>query len=194
MSAPRPYQGRLRVNLVAGLGDLGLLAVLLVLAGVLTAAMVLQYGYGEIPCMLCLLQRVAMFGICFGLMHHFQQDGRARGVGLALVSAVFLLIVSARQTLIDICPRPGHGYVGSAVLGLHMPVWSVLVALGVITALSAQVAIVGGGRQDVSPSPPLASTVRWTGMYVSTLCAINLVSAVLQCGFGPCKTSGYSLL
>ncbi|MGH1571005.1 disulfide bond formation protein B [Methylobacterium sp. P31] len=116
-------------KLIAKLSNLGLIGLLLVLAAILTAAVVIQYGYGEIPCPLCLLQRVAMFGICFGLIHHFQLENAARGVGLALVSAVFLLFISGRQTLIDIYPRPGHSYVGSAVLGLHMPVWSVLIAL-----------------------------------------------------------------
>ena len=34
----------------------------------LTAAMTLQYVWGEIPCPLCLLQRVALFGIAFGIV------------------------------------------------------------------------------------------------------------------------------
>ena len=47
-----------------------------------------------------------------------------------MLFALLLLIVSVRQTLLDITPRPGHSYVGSAVFGLHMPVWSVIISVG----------------------------------------------------------------
>ena len=88
------------------------------IAGVLTAAMVMQYAYGEVPCPLCLLQRVAMFGICFGVMRHFRHGDRTRSIGLGLLSALALLVIAGRQVLLDICPLPGRSYVGSAVLGL----------------------------------------------------------------------------
>jgi disulfide bond formation protein DsbB len=110
-------------RLSATLNDLFLLAMMLMMAAILTTAMVLQYYGGEIPCPLCLLQRVAMFGVCFGAILHFRDGASARNDGFCMLFALLLLIVSARQTLLDIFPRPGHSYVGSAVLGLHMPVW-----------------------------------------------------------------------
>ena len=58
-------------SIVDGRGPLDrliLVLMLAVLAAILTAAMVMQYAFGEIPCPLCLLQRVAMFGCCFGLI------------------------------------------------------------------------------------------------------------------------------
>ena len=88
---------------------------LLALAAVLTAAMGFQYLDGEIPCPLCLLQRAAMFGCCLGLMQQLNNGETQRGAGLAMFSAVLLLIISVRQTLLDIVPRPGHAYIGSAV-------------------------------------------------------------------------------
>ena len=50
------------------LDRLALLAMLAIVAAILTAAMIYQFALGEIPCPLCLLQRFAMFGCCFGLM------------------------------------------------------------------------------------------------------------------------------
>ena len=97
---------------------------LLVLAGILTAAMVIQFADREIPCPLCLLERVAMFGCCFGLIQQLRSDGSQRGAEIGLVFSVLLLVISARQTLLDLFPRPGHAYVGGAVFGVHMPVWS----------------------------------------------------------------------
>jgi disulfide bond formation protein DsbB len=177
---------------LARLGDRALVALLLVIAGTLTAAMALQLAYGEVPCPLCLLQRVAMFGICFGVMRSFRHGDRTRSIGLGLLSALVLLIVAGRQTLIDICPLPGRSYVGSAVLGLHMPVWSVVVALATMAAFTLHLTVVAeSGPSRMQPPSKLAEM---TGLYVVALCAMNLVSAVLQCGFGQCHTTGYALL
>jgi disulfide bond formation protein DsbB len=101
---------------------------LIALAAVLTAAMVMQYAFGEIPCPLCLLQRYAMFGCCFGIVMQLRSPNSERGAGIGAIFAVVLLVISVRQTLLDLFPRPGHAYVGSAVFGIHMPVWSVLIA------------------------------------------------------------------
>ncbi len=71
-------------NPPAFLNDLILLSMMFVIAAILTAAMVFQYYGGEIPCPLCLLQRVAMFGVCFGIIMHFQHGPSARNTGAEL--------------------------------------------------------------------------------------------------------------
>jgi disulfide bond formation protein DsbB len=167
------------------------------LAGILTVAMTLQYANGELPCPLCLLQRVAMFGVCFGIMLEFRNGASSRGIGCSLVFVILLLIVSIRQTLLDIYPRPGHEYIGSAVLGLHMPVWSIIIALALLSAYAARLALLGGGDPrgyalaDFSRLQKIANLL---SLYVIALCLINLVSVVLQCGLGQCHTFGYVLL
>ena len=88
-------------RLPAALNDLFMLAMMLTMAAILTAAMVLQYHGGEIPCPLCLLQRVAMFGVCFGIIRHFRDGASARNDGLSMLFALLLLVVSARQTCVD---------------------------------------------------------------------------------------------
>src|ERR1700730_5137950 len=86
--------------LAATLDRLILCFMLLALAGVLTAAMSFQYLDGEIPCPLCLLERVAMFACCFGLIRQLRDGGSQRGAGIAMISAVLLLWISVRQTLL----------------------------------------------------------------------------------------------
>jgi len=131
-------------RLPATLNDLFLFAMMLTMAAILTTAMILQFYGGEIPCPLCLLQRVAMFGVCFGIILHFRHGYSARNAGFSMLFALFLLIVSARQTLLDIYPRPGHSYIGSTVLGLHMPVWSVVIAVAILLAFAIKLAVLGG--------------------------------------------------
>ncbi|WP_124966079.1 disulfide bond formation protein B, partial [Trabulsiella odontotermitis] len=94
-----------------------LLGMIAVIAAILTSAMVLQYIDGEIPCQLCLLQRIAMFGVCFGIILQFRHGFTYSNTGLSMIFSLFLLIVSVRQTLNDIYPRPGHEYIGSLVFG-----------------------------------------------------------------------------
>jgi disulfide bond formation protein DsbB len=123
-----------------------LLLMFLAIAGVLSAAMFMQYARGELPCPLCLLQRAALLGVCFGIMLDFRHGFSYQNTGFSLLFAIFLLIVAVRQTLLDIYPRPGHEYIGTAIFGLHMPVWSVVIALCLLIAYAVKLAAIGGNE------------------------------------------------
>lgn len=185
-------------RLLALLNYVYLLLMMLVIAGILTTAMTFQYVRGEVPCPLCLLERAAMFGVCFGIMQNFRHGFSYRNTGVSLVFAILLLIVATRQTLLDIYPRPGHEYVGSAVFGLHMPVWSIVIALMLLIAVAVKMAIVGGDEYLEKAKPtsfPLVDTLAgFLSVYVIVILTINLVSVVLQCGLGECHTYEYKLL
>ena len=182
-------------RLPAVLSDLFLLAMMLAMAAILTTAMIFQYYGGEIPCPLCLLQRVAMFGVCFGIILHFRRGYSGRNAGFSMLFALLLLIISVRQTLLDIYPRPGHSYIGSAVLGLHMPVWSVVIAVAILLAFAIKLAILGGEQlRDRPPSPALGRLARLLSLYVIAICLINLGSVLVQCGADACHTTEYRLL
>lgn len=180
------------------LNYLYLLAMMAVIAAILTAAMVLQYVWGELPCPLCLLQRVALLGICFGIMQQFRNGFSYQNTGYSLLFAIFLLIVSVRQTLLDIYPRPGHEYIGSAVFGLHLPVWSILIALALLIAYALKLALWGGDEYlrdaRLAEYPLIRKLATALSLYVIAIGLINFGSVVLQCGLGECHTSGYALL
>jgi disulfide bond formation protein DsbB len=172
-----------------------LIIMLIALAAVLTAAMVMQFAFGEIPCPLCLLQRHAMFGCCFGLVMQLRFDNSERGAGIGALFAIVLLVVSVRQTLLDLFPRPGHAYVGSTVFGIHMPVWSVLIAVALFTGFAVRLALFGAPRSSApNASSPMGRLTRYIALYVLLICAINFGSVVVQCGAGECHTTGYVLL
>jgi disulfide bond formation protein DsbB len=182
---------------LAFLHGLYLVLMMLVIAGILSAAMTLQYADGELPCPLCLLQRVGLFGVCFGVILNFRRGFSWRNTGIGMLFSFFLLIVSVRQTLLDIYPRPGHDYVGSAIFGVHMPVWSVIIAVALLSAFGLELAVFGGkesGWRDLDSFPRLGLLARVLSLYVMALCAINLVSVFIQCGLGQCHTFGYALL
>jgi disulfide bond formation protein DsbB len=101
-----------------------------------------------------------------------------------------------RQTLLDLFPRPGHAYVGSAVFGIHMPVWSVFIAVALLAGFAVRLALFGAPRPSVlSALSPMMSRLTYSlALYVLLICAINFVSVVVQCGVGECHTTGYVLL
>jgi hypothetical protein len=129
-------------------------------------------------------------------MQNFRGGFSDRNLGYSLLFSVFLLIVAVRQTLLDIYPRPGHVYVGSAVLGLHMPVWSVVIAVALITAFALKLCIVGSEQGARAPDrrSMLGGAAAMVSLYVIALALVNFGSVVVQCGLGECHTTGYALL
>jgi len=79
-----------------------------------------------------------------------------------------------------------------------MPVWSIIIALCLLIAFAVKLAILGddGHLRDngAQTFPMIDRAARLLSLYVIALCAINLVSVVLQCGLGECHTFGYRLL
>ena len=181
--------------IAVALDRLILLLMLMILAAILTVAMVMQYAFGEIPCPLCLLQRFAMFGCCFGLVQQLRSGSSEHGTGISLIFSILLLVISVRQTLLDIVPRPGHEYVGSAIFGIHMPVWSVFIAMALLLGFAVRLALFGGLRSAPEKD---GSTIRrltqGVTLYVVAICGANFISVVAQCGIGDCHTFGYRLL
>jgi disulfide bond formation protein DsbB len=186
---------RAEAPIAVALDRLVLRLMLLILAGVLTAAMVMQYAFGEIPCPLCLLQRFAMFGCCFGIAQQLRSGTSERGTGISLIFSILLLVISVRQTLLDLFPRPGHEYVGSAIFGIHMPVWGVFIATALLFGFAVRLALFGGPRSaPEAAGAPMHRLTRGLVVYVVVICAINFLSVVVQCGMGECHTSGYLFL
>jgi disulfide bond formation protein DsbB len=181
---------------LAFLNSLYLLLMLLVITGVLTAAMFMQYVKGELPCPLCLLQRVCMLGVCFGIMHGFRFGFTGRNAGVSMLFATLLLVIATRQTLLDIYPRPGHAYIGTAIFGIHMPVWSILIALALLIAYAVKFILFGGEEQRGMERAPaaIAAPARILSAYVVLVALINFGSVLVQCELGECHTFGYKLL
>ena len=111
---------------------------ILAICAVLIAAFVVQFGEGEFPCPLCMLQRMAMMLCALGPAYIITKarDGEvkttdfATGYGMSVVAAVGGASISIRQILLHIVP-PDPGY-GDPVLGLHLYMWALLVFVAVL--------------------------------------------------------------
>jgi hypothetical protein len=106
------------------------------------------------------------------------------------------LVIAVRQTLLDIYPRAGHEYIGSAIFGIHMPVWSVLIAAGLLLAFALKLCVVGTEDGSLAPDrkSPFGKLAAAVSVYVIALALLNFGSVLVQCGLGECHTTGYALL
>ena len=168
------------------------LLILVAMIFILTTALYMQVVHNENPCPLCLLQRVMYFGICFGVILNLRSGYSMRYEGITLISIILLLIISTRQTLLDIYPRPGHEYIGSAFLGLHMPVWSIVFSVLFLLAFSMRFCILGFSdylsESHLESYPKIKLLANILAWFIIALCGFNVLFIFLQCGFSHCHT------
>jgi disulfide bond formation protein DsbB len=162
------------------LNALSLYAVALVLAAAFAAQLTLH----ELPCPLCLLQRILFATLAVGPILNIRFGPRPSHYAMSLLAAVAGGVVSTRQVLLHI--MPGDAGYGSALLGYHYYTWALL---GFIAAIVLLACILLFDRQfdDTAPQPisgdGFASAAVWL---VIGLTALNVVSTLLECGFGAC--------
>ena len=99
--------------LAVTLNVLGLYAV----AAVLAVAFAAQLLLGELPCPLCLLQRIQFAVLAIGPMFNVRYGPRPSHYAMSLLAAAAGAAFAMRQILLHIMPGdPGYG---SALLGYH---------------------------------------------------------------------------
>lgn len=96
---------------------------LFALIGVLAGSLHLQFGIGEQPCPLCLIQRSAMIGLAIGPLMNLLWGMRPAHYALSILAAMVGGAGSTRQILLHIADPKDPGY-GPAVLGYHLYTWA----------------------------------------------------------------------
>jgi disulfide bond formation protein DsbB len=147
------------------------------LIAVLVVAYAEQFAGRDLPCPLCLLQRVALVGVAYGLLLNLRYGPQPQGYAIMLLAALFGMGVAGRQVLLHIVP--GSGAYGAPLLGLHLYTWSLILFALVILGTAVLLVV------------PRADTGAWTlpaGMKhalawaIIGLTALNAVTTFLQCG------------
>jgi hypothetical protein len=85
---------------------------------------------GELPCPLCLLQRLGCVAVLTGLILNVVKGPKPDHYSIMIISAFFGAAVSLRQISLHIIP--GTGSYGAPFLGLHYYTWSFIVFAAVI--------------------------------------------------------------
>lgn len=164
---------------------------LLGISFILIAAFICQFLLHELPCPLCLLQRLGLVAIGFGFLLNIHYQIRPAHYGLSLLAAVFTGFVAIRQISLHILPvDPGYGDI---FLNLHLYTWVFIIS--VVTIIYTAI-MVSFSAQYMSYHPTdkineaLNKWIKRLGHFAFSLVIIlligNIISTFLECGFEIC--------
>lgn len=155
------------------------------LAFLLLVAFILQIVFHEIPCPLCLLQRLGVLAIAFGFLLNVQFKIRPAHYTLSLLAAMLTAAISIRQIFLHVIPGdPGYGL---PLFGLHLYTWLFLLCVAVIIYIAIIFSIL--------PQYQFDEPVKTKGMQLLThgafafvffLAVFNGISTYLECGISAC--------
>lgn len=162
-----------------------LAALLLVLSG----SLFLQFGVGEQPCPLCLVQRSGMIGLAVGPMLNLLWGLRPAHYAISILAALVGGAGSIRQILLHIATPGDQGY-GPAVLGFHLYTWAdivfVIAIAGCALLLLWSTPFEAGDRGILGRRGAMRTAglglIAWVTIYL----AIIMVSVIPECGLGQC--------
>lgn len=161
---------------------------------VLFIASIMQFYLKELPCPLCLLQRVGFLGIAFGLLLNLRFGLRPSHYGIVLISALFTSFVALRQVALHVLP--GSGFYGDAVLGLHLYTWCFIISMAIVIGTVCMLSI--DRQYQLAHKVKLRYSKLTHSLFVITLTIIflNVISVFLECGFKACpdNPTNYALL
>jgi disulfide bond formation protein DsbB len=166
-------------RLATSLNALALYAI----AGVLLAAFFFQIVLDELPCPLCLLQRVGFAALAIGPVLTLRYGPRPAHYGLVIIAALIGAGISGRQVLLHIAPGdPGYG---SALFGYHFYTWAFICFAA---AIAAAAAMLFGEKQfeKTAKAPELGLFEISAAWLIIAVTLANALSVLAQCGFGSC--------
>lgn len=159
---------------------------MLALAGIcvtLLAAFFFQLVMGEIPCPLCMLQRIGLILVGLGFAMNVIFGSSAVNYAVVILSAMTGAGVSLRQVLLHIAP--GDTGFGSMVFGYHMYTWGFIAFMGSII-FSAIMLIIDRNHLGGSGYPARTALGTVLVGLLLILALGNVASNVVTCGFAPC--------
>ena len=168
-------------RLAVTLNALGLYAVALVLA----AAFAAQWLLHELPCPLCLLQRIQFAVLAIGPIMNVRWGPRPSHYALSLLAAATGAAFSTRQVLLHI--MPGDAGYGTALFGYHYYTLALIGFATAIVLLAAMLLFDAQFKEDGAAAPAAPSAFATTAVWlVIGLTALNVASTLLECGFAAC--------
>ena len=157
------------------------------LAFLLFVAFFLQIRYHELPCPLCLLQRLGVLAIAFGFLLNVMFKIRPVHYTLSLLAAMLTASICVRQIFLHVIPGdPGYGL---PILGLHLYTWLFLLCVGIIIYISIVFSIFpqyGVEHSKNSKSKGMKLLTHIVFALVFLLGISNGIATYLECGIKAC--------
>ncbi|QWD84624.1 disulfide bond formation protein B [Polynucleobacter asymbioticus] len=146
--------------------------------GMLSYAFIDQFYFGELPCPLCLMQRMGFIIIGFALVLNIRCGAHSAHYGWGIIGGLVGMMVSLRQVLLHILP--GDKGFGKTFLELHFYTWAYVGYVGLLAGLAILLML---PNRDVRSRSVFANLLV---IAFIVLVFANLASTLLECGVGPC--------
>ncbi len=157
---------------------------LLGIGTVLALAFIDQIWFRDLPCPLCILQRVGFFAAGFGIALNIVFGPKPSHYGVAIIGAVGGAAIAMRQILIHIVP--GTGSYGNPVFGLHLYTWA-FIAFVVIVVGCAIMLLDDRQFSRVEPMSVRLKPFPLSALLLFLVLAVaNIFSTIALCGAGFC--------
>jgi disulfide bond formation protein DsbB len=148
----------------------------------------MQFVHGELPCPLCYSQRLVMMLCGLGLAslllqvrrHGMTAASAARAYGFVILAALLGGSISVRQILLHIVP-PDPGF-GSAVMGLHLYTWGLLVFFAEVFSAGALLLCMKLGDAPTQPLP-FGTLQRALLILFAAVIALNMLAVFAAAGW-----------
>ena len=154
---------------------------------ILIFALMFQIFLQDLPCPLCLLQRIGFFGIAIGLLMNLRFGLHPSHYSISLLSALFTSFVALRHIALHVVP--GTGVYGLPFLSLHLYTWSFIASMIILIFTS----IILGIDRQYKNSMAIRMQSHWSTHALLALTIIlllvNIISLLIQCGFKECPSA-----
>ena len=174
----------MKLTTIKILNILNVLAITIILA----AASFLQFYHHELPCPLCLLQRVGILLMSIGFLMNLRFGFKPSHYGVSILAALFTAAVAGRQLLLHIIP--GSGGYGDPFLGLYLYSWAFLLAIGYIIWCAIMLLFNNQFRDELQQqSHPVIKRFA-NGVFILILLVVlfNVATTFLECGLQECPS------
>lgn len=155
------------------------------ISALLLGAFYFQIVLDELPCPLCLLQRVGFIALALGPVLTVRYGPRPSHYGLVLIAGLLGAVIATRQVLLHVAPDdPGFG---SAILGYHFYTWALVCFLVAIAA--SAVMLLFDDQFDAKQQPPPVGLFEQVAVgLIIAMTLLNAASVLLECGFASCPS------
>lgn len=152
------------------------------LCGMVIGAMIIEFGFHEQPCPLCLLQRLGMIGVATAGLLNLKFGVQPAHYGLGLLSAFMGGSVSLRQTFLHIVPGSPAGP-STPVAGYDLWWWA-FITFTVASLSMALAMIIEKSGEDVGPRMDRLAKLAFVLVFL--VAAANVAISLSLCGLGAC--------
>lgn len=161
---------------------------LIIICSLLIVAFIDQLYEHDLPCPLCLLQRICFVGVGLSLCMNLKNGVKTSHYGLMMLSALLGFAIAMRQIYIHMAA--GGGY-GNLILGLYMYQWAAI-TFAIIIGLIAVALLFEQGFYESSKEIKRGKFILMIVFLILILA--NVISTFIECGFSACPANPINYL